>query len=140
MLVKDYDFAINKCLEEGNDRFEEMINNHYTKFYGKVLSPHVWVPDELMPAPSFKTDILLVGDDGDPVRFSSLSSGEKQMIYSISAVLYQLRNIDSVWVKPDQQSVAYKNVCLVFDEIELYAHPKYQLMLINLLQISRQTY
>lgn len=133
MLVKDYDFAINKCLEEGNDRFEEMINNHYTKFYGKVLSPHVWVPDELMPAPSFKTDILLVGDDGDPVRFSSLSSGEKQMIYSISAVLYQLRNIDSVWVKPDQQSVAYKNVCLVFDEIELYAHPKYQLMLINLL-------
>lgn len=94
----------------------------------------MWMPDELMPAPSFKADLLLADEDGEPVRFSSLSSGEKQMIFSISTVLYQLRNIDSAWSAPVKDSdVCYRNVCLVFDEIELYAHPKYQLMLVNLM-------
>ena len=79
-------------------------------------------------------DILLADEQGETVRFSSLSSGEKQMIYSISTVIYQLWNINSAWMGDDiLKNVQYRNVCLVFDEIELYAHPKYQLMLINLL-------
>ena len=136
----EFNERINKCLRESEERYSELTKEQYTTYYyGKVLEPHIWMPEELMPAPSFKTDILLEGDDGDIVRFSSLSSGEKQMIYSISTVLYQLRNIDSVWDTPDQDNITYKSVCLIFDEIELYAHPKYQLMLINLLVESIQS-
>lgn len=134
MTVASFNKAIGKCMDEGDERYFELVDkNRTTYYYKKEMLAHVWMPDELMPAPSFKTDMLLEGEDGDMVRFSSLSSGEKQMIYSISTVLYQLRNIESTWVSPNQENVSYRNVCLVFDEIELYAHPKYQLMLINLL-------
>lgn len=134
MSVADFNKAINRCMDEGDDRYFELVKERYTTYYYKDdLVAYIWMPDELMPAPSFKTDMLLEGEDGNMVRFSSLSSGEKQMIYSVSTVLYQLRNIESTWVSPEQENVSYKNVCLVFDEIELYAHPKYQLLLINLL-------
>lgn len=132
--VAEFNKAIEKCVETADDQYGKLVRDRYTTYYyGNVPEPHIWMQEDLMPAPSFKTDILLEGEGGDIVRFSSLSSGEKQMTYSISTVLYQLRNIDSVWDVPEQTNITYKNVCLIFDEIELYAHPKYQLMLINLL-------
>lgn len=133
--VEELSQTIGNCLAKADEYFDEKIKNHYTTYYygNEVVAP-TWMPDELMPAPSFKADLLLADEDGEPVRFSSLSSGEKQMIFSISTVLYQLRNIDSAWSAPVKDSdVCYRNVCLVFDEIELYAHPKYQLMLVNLM-------
>ena len=133
MTVDDFNVAINHCLDVADAQYEDLKKARFTTPSEGKPEPHIWMPDELMPAPSFNTDILLVGEDGDPVRFSSLSSGEKQMIFSVSTVLYQLRNLESAWVSPTQTSVTYKNVCLVFDEIELCAHPKYQLMLIKLL-------
>jgi len=134
MTVNDYKNAIDRCYQTENDILNRLIRERSTYYYyGGPIEPHIWQEEELMPAPSFKTDILIEGENRENVRFSSLSSGEKQMIYSVSSVLYQLRNINSVWDKQDRTNVAYKNVCLVFDEIELYAHPKYQLKLIRLL-------
>ncbi len=134
MTVNEYKEAIDRCYQNDNAILNGLIQERPTFYYYKgPIEPHIWQEEELMPAPSFKTDILIEDENGENVRFSSLSSGEKQMIYSISSVLYQLRNINSVWDKQDQTNVAYKNVCLVFDEIELYAHPKYQLKLICLL-------
>lgn len=134
VTVADYKAAIDRCYETEDEILTRLIQDRRTTYYyGDEIEPHNWQEEELMPAPSFKTDILIEGEDGQNVRFSSLSSGEKQMIYSVSSVLYQLRNINSVWDKPIQNNVVYKNVCLVFDEIELYAHPKYQLKLIRLL-------
>ena len=132
--VADYKEALDNCYHNEEEILGHLIQERSTTYYYKdSIKPRRWQEDELMPAPSFKTDILIESENGEDVRFSSLSSGEKQMIYSISSVLYQLRNIDSVWDKPEQQNVTYKNVCLVFDEIELYAHPKYQLKLVRLL-------
>lgn len=134
MTVSDFKAAIEHCFETEDEILTRLIQERYTTYYyGDVVEPHIWQEEELMPAPSFKTDLLIEGEDGQNVRFSSLSSGEKQMIYSVSSLLYQLRNINSVWDKPNENNVVYKNVCLVFDEIELYAHPKYQLKLIRLL-------
>lgn len=68
-------------------------------------------------------------------KFSNLSSGEKQKIYSIHSVIYHLRNIVSVSninlqtndeIKSQKELIVYKNVNIVFDEIELYAHPEFQ--------------
>lgn len=134
MTVSDYKAAIDRCFEMEEEIMNRLIQERPTTYYYKgPIEPHIWQEEELMPAPSFKTDLLIEGEDGQNVRFSSLSSGEKQMIYSVSSVLYQLHNINSVWDKPNENNVVYKNVCLVFDEIELYAHPKYQLKLIRLL-------
>lgn len=134
MTVNNYKSAIDSCHHRKDEILSRLIQERPTYYYyGDSIEPHIWLEEELMPAPSFKTDILIEGEHDETVRFSSLSSGEKQMIYSVSSVLYQLQNINSVWDKQDRTNVAYKNVCLVFDEIELYAHPKYQLKLIHLL-------
>lgn len=98
-----------------------------------------WNLDELLPAPSFKADIILKDDAQNLIRFSSLSSGEKQMIYSMCTIVYHLKNLDSVWENGAQEAVKYKNINLVFDEIELYSHPKFQQMFIDMLLDSIQS-
>lgn len=87
--------------------------------------PIVWNLNTLMPASFLHTDLLLQNDEGGEVSFNSLSSGEKQMIHAMSAILYQIGNIESAWRSKTKQA-HYSKICLVFDEIELYFHPKYQ--------------
>lgn len=91
--------------------------------------PIEWNSDEMMPASFLHTDLLLRNDEGKEVTFNSLSSGEKQMIHAISAIQYQIGNIESAWNNRSKLA-HYNKVCLVFDEIELYFHPKYQTMLV----------
>lgn len=91
--------------------------------------PIDWTLNTLMPASFMHTDLLLQNDEGGEVSFNSLSSGEKQMIHAMSAILYQIGNIESAWGNKTKQA-HYSKICLVFDEIELYFHPKYQTMLV----------
>ena len=51
--------------------------------------------------------------------FSSLSSGEQQLINSVNTIAYHLRNIDS-------KDKSYKKINIIFDEVELYFHVDYQ--------------
>lgn len=76
---------------------------------------------ELLPPPIFEWDILI---DRDDHQFHSqyLSSGERQRLYCISSVLYNLRNLDTIVAG----NIQYKHVNLIFEEIELYFHPAYQ--------------
>lgn len=60
-----------------------------------------------------------------------MSSGERQMLYSLSYVLYHIKNIQSV--KEDENRVGYHNICLIFDEVELYYHPDYQRRFLGML-------
>lgn len=60
-----------------------------------------------------------------------MSSGERQLLYSISYVLYHIKNIQSVI--PDENRVRYHNICLIFDEVELYFHPDLQRRFLRLL-------
>lgn len=62
---------------------------------------------------------------------SKMSSGERQMLYSLSYVLYHIKNIQSI--KEDENRVAYHNICLIFDEAELYFHPDYQRKFLGML-------
>lgn len=66
-------------------------------------------------------------------NFNNFSSGEKQKIFSIHSVIYHLRNLKSVKAihereeeKNDKKLIYYDNVNIIFDEIELYAHPDFQ--------------
>jgi hypothetical protein len=81
---------------------------------------------EFLPPPIFKVKIDLVDSFNKKVEFETLSSGEKQMIFSQNSLFYHLRNLESVNNKFDKQKIQYQNINIILDEIELYFHPEYQ--------------
>lgn len=79
--------------------------------------------NELVPPSFFNIDIILDnGNEDKGINFNSLSSGEKQKIYSVNSILYHINNINSV----DKSLLQYKRVNIILDEIELYFHPELQ--------------
>ena len=77
---------------------------------------------EQLPPPMYTSDIVFKRDD-KYVEMSTLSSGEKQMLNIIGAVIYHMHNIDSGNI--------YKTVNIILEEIELYFHPEYQRQFVN---------
>lgn len=61
--------------------------------------------------------------DRHSIPLSDLSSGERQFIYMTSTLLYHAHNILSI---PDNERLAYRNLCMVLDEVEICFHPEYQ--------------
>lgn len=73
--------------------------------------------------------------DMDIIPFEGLSSGERQIAYTVSNLMYHLINIDSVsdgylQDKEDAENkeilLKYKYVNIMLDEVELYFHPDLQ--------------
>lgn len=86
-----------------------------------------------LPPPVFKTDIELssVKSNENKIKFSTLSSGEKQQIYTTSALYYHLINLESVKNRTGNKKISYKYINVILEEIELYFHPEYQRVFIN---------
>lgn len=83
--------------------------------------------DDLVPPPIYDVNIELEDNkDKTPILFETLSSGERQQTYSISALLYHLSNLESVWQDSNKQRIAYGHVNVIMEEIELYFHPELQ--------------
>ena len=81
---------------------------------------------EFIPPPFFKLE-LFFDEKNDNNKFSNLSSGEKQKIYSLNSIVYHLRNLLSVNKNSDNTDlIIYKNFNIILDEIELYYHPELQ--------------
>jgi hypothetical protein len=84
-----------------------------------------WKYIDFVPAPFIKTEITLENTNTkEKFQFSKLSSGERQMIYSASSILYHVRNINSI--KGNQRRIKYRELNIILDEIELYFHPEFQ--------------
>ena len=105
--------------------------------------------EELLPPPVFSIDFKLY-DHNDkekkhPIPFHTLSSGEKQITYTLTSFYYYLSNIDSVdnyarrihrrrdnvqesnlETSKKMPLIQYEHVNVIFDEIELYFHPEMQ--------------
>lgn len=83
---------------------------------------------KLMPPAIFEWDINFTtmhkGTPSEKETLTLLSSGEKQFMHSISYIIYHLKNLQSV--TDGDYRIRYHNVCLVFDEAELYYHPEFQ--------------
>ena len=81
-----------------------------------------------MPPPFIPSGIkLLSTESNDIVLFESLSSGERQQLFTISSILYHLDNLNSI--KEDKNNlnrVFYPNINVILEEIELYFHPEMQ--------------
>lgn len=99
--------------------------NHPIETYEKafeLLPPSFYDIDVLFEKEQDATDAL--GKYGDSISFKNMSSGERQLMYSLSSVLYHIQNLESV--EDDACRVSYKHINLVLDEVELYSHPEYQ--------------
>lgn len=81
---------------------------------------------KLMPPAIFEWDINFTKgeDDKEKETLTQMSSGERQFMHSISYIIYHLKNLQSV--TDGNYRIKYHNVCMVFDEAELYYHPEYQ--------------
>lgn len=104
---------------------------------------------DLLPPPIFKFSFVMIEKEknnenhlvSDEFLFEGLSSGERQVAYSISNFLYHLVNIESVHKCKDSKPgrrVRYHNVFAIFDEVELYFHPDLQRRYLDLLLASLQ--
>lgn len=90
-------------------------------------NPFLQEADEIVPPPFFDVSVILQDvQTGDNVMFESLSSGEKQQIFTISSILYHLQNLHSVFKDGNRQRVTYNHACIILEEIELYYHPELQ--------------
>ena len=84
-----------------------------------------------VPPPIFYLDYLVLRDSGGYYPFSRMSSGERQLLNTASAIAYHLKNIDRSKSTPTK--IAYTNINVVLEEVELYFHPEYQRQFINYL-------
>lgn len=116
---------LDKVLREGKNQ-DGNIGQYYV---GK---------EDFLPPP-FLGAVIHLMDGEDRVEFSSLSSGERQQAYSVSSILYHLKNLDSVWLDDNAKRICHHSVLIILEEIELYYHPELQQQLImNILNGLRQ--
>lgn len=116
---------------------DKYTNNYFVKFDNlKTLLGHFKSSEEvsqimrILPPPIFVGDIII--KNGKAYHgMDSMSSGERQRLNSVGSFNYHLRNLDAE-VK-DNQKIQYKNILVVFEEVELYFHPEYQKTYINYL-------
>lgn len=92
--------------------------------------------EDMIPPPFLDVKIQMrevTGDGKEMIPFETLSSGEKQQVYSVSSILYHLMNINSVEEDKSGKRFCYHYVNIVLEEIELYFHPDFQKQYITLI-------
>ena len=93
----------------------------------------------ILPPAFFKSKVIMnkVDEKGKilgQVPFNKLSSGERQFMFTTSAILYHLLNLRSV--RKDRPK--YRCFNIVLDEVELCFHPEYQrIFLFDFLRIVK---
>lgn len=115
-------------LPKNKNTFARSVKGLVKRIAGKVDEGLAIPMIELVPPSFFKVDIEFHNKQN---RFSFLSSGEKQKIYTISSLIYHLRNLNSVkenlhTTSYNERLVKYENINIIFDEVELYYHPELQ--------------
>lgn len=84
----------------------------------------------LMPPPFFKSEMHYKkrkdkSEEPKEITLRSMSSGERQLLNSLSYIYYHIKNIASN-KKEGKRVVGYHHINLIFDEAELYYHPEFQ--------------
>lgn len=84
--------------------------------------------DDCLPPPFFDYELYVDKEENgetvndEPISYNQLSSGEIQLLQTLSIHAYHIANLLSV---PNNR-IQYKNINLVFDELEVCLHPEYQ--------------
>lgn len=130
-LLEDFNKALDRIEAGQKEEYccqEVVLDAYSAKDYKDGQKPHDrWIREELLPAPHVQTTLWLELPDGERQSFDYLSSGEKQLIYAMGAVVYQLHHLNSA----GSGKIQYRCANLVFDEVDLYFHPEYQRKLVD---------
>lgn len=128
-----------------------IINRHTAK-----LPSTAFAIDDCLPPSFFIYDVLLEktsNNQTEQISYSQLSSGELQLLQTLSTHMYHAQNLISIVVdnqnrrRLDQRlkdsildnknelsrgtRVEYRNINLIFDETEICFHPEYQRMFVK---------
>lgn len=117
--LRYFETEIFNKIEKGN--IIEIISDRKQKYIIKnYINDDTKIED--IPLALFDHEIIISKEkDNKTYNFTSLSSGEQQKIHTILNVLYHAYNITS-----KNENEGYKNMNLIFDEVELYFHPEFQ--------------
>lgn len=97
-----------------------------------LLSIRAWGIEDFIPPSFLSTEVIIkYTNTNEYISFKSMSSGEKQFIYSLTGILMQLVNIDSVIADKATNTAAYSDVNIILEELELYFHPDLQRRLVS---------
>lgn len=154
-LAQDYSHITKKLLQTINYLITDMYaspDNYYNLnlleeemdekgMFVRMNGRNVKIKQNLLPPPIFKTDLILTKDEDNngTIPFSSISSGERQIAYTISNLMYHLVNVDSEWNdsyrkdKDHLEIIKYRYMNVIFDEVELYYHPEMQRQFTNIM-------
>jgi hypothetical protein bfra3_06227 len=117
-----------KNVPDTNNLYKKFTYDQYEEWLG---NPHIEqsVYDRMyfLPPSLFSAKVILkkVDENGRTkgiVPFNRLSSGERQFMFTTSAILYHLLNLRSV----RKGRPCYRCFNIVLDEVELCFHPEYQ--------------
>lgn len=91
--------------------------------------------DWTLPPSIFSYELILKKSDGSLVNYKSLSSGQIQLLQTISVHLYHIGNVISNLnnTETSELSIKYNKINLVFDEVEICFHPEFQRIFIKYL-------
>lgn len=111
--------------DEKRSDWESLKDTNYFKIEVVKQNLNIDRVIEWLYPPIYKMDIeLSMPDTKEVVTLNTMSSGERQMLYSMSSILYHLLNLKSI--KNDKFRIKYRNVNILLDEVEMYYHPEYQ--------------
>lgn len=132
-------------LDPNNSYNLEELDIELTQYVDEQIHPKYKLQAiDLLPPPIFDQTLYLVkNEEGGLIDFRNLSSGERQIAYTISNFMYHLVNVDSEWNdffhdKAHVEIIKYRYVNVIFDEVELYFHPELQRSFLGLLQQALQ--
>lgn len=110
---------------------KEKYARHFNSETFRGLSPAEI--DERLPPSIFSYELFMNRDgekSAEMIPYSQLSSGEIQMLQTLVGHAYHIENILSIHTSnkslPRYMRPEYKNLNLVFDEVEICFHPEYQ--------------
>ncbi len=112
---------VSSVSEHAKSALETICKTYGYDFYVRDI-------EDMIPPAFLDSRIILQETNGNPekIAFETLSSGEKQQIFSVCGLLYHLLNINSVKDDAAHNRFCYNYVSLLLEEIELYFHPDFQ--------------
>lgn len=148
-------YAIQADVVLAND-IDVFIKENEGKFFyesekkrNKPTTDFKFQKEDLLPPPIVDVTLMIVKREdkktfeSNPksvglIPFTGLSSGERQIAYTLGNVLYHLINLNStlhdVSIEKEHLSfLKYHHVCMLMDEVELYYHPDLQRKFVKLL-------
>ena len=120
-------YSTKKLTKEQWKRLEEPFTyTEYCQIIGiKEQGKKVYERMEYLPPSIFHPEIHLTKKaNGKKITLNHLSSGERQLVFTLSTLVYHILNLRSI--PTNGRRVRYGNVCLVLDEVEICFHPDYQ--------------